>query len=280
MKPVTLKAALRLSLAALPALLALTSPSTASAHRLWLLPSETVLSGADAWITVDAAVSNDLFEPNHRPLDPAAITLTNPDGSAGTIENAATGHLRGTFDVHLTQQGTYRIGLQNSSVFGGYILNGKRERLPRGAPADKLASLIPAGATDVTLRQNMMRNDVFVTLGSPTRTVFKTTGEGLEMDPVTHPDDLVAGEPGRFRFLIDGKPAAGIAVTVIKGGGRWLDKPVELTATTDAKGEAVIPFAHPGMYWLNAQSQDDKATVPGITQRALGYTATLEVQAP
>jgi hypothetical protein len=33
----------------------------AQAHRAWLLPSATVLSGTDAWVTVDAAISNDLF---------------------------------------------------------------------------------------------------------------------------------------------------------------------------------------------------------------------------
>jgi hypothetical protein len=39
-----------------------------SAHRLWLLPSSTVLSGDEGWVTVDAAVSNTLFVFEHRPL--------------------------------------------------------------------------------------------------------------------------------------------------------------------------------------------------------------------
>ena len=41
---------------------------TAQAHRAWLLPSATVLSGTDSWITVDAAISNDLFYFEHHPL--------------------------------------------------------------------------------------------------------------------------------------------------------------------------------------------------------------------
>ena len=42
-------------------LLALVVPFTAQAHKAWLRPSQTVISGSAPWITVDAAVSNDLF---------------------------------------------------------------------------------------------------------------------------------------------------------------------------------------------------------------------------
>ena len=35
------------------------------AHRQWVLPSSTVLSAADPWVTVDAAVSNELFYFDH-----------------------------------------------------------------------------------------------------------------------------------------------------------------------------------------------------------------------
>ena len=53
----------------------------AQAHNAWLLPSTTVLSKAD-WITVDAAVSNDLFFFNHVPLNVQGLQITAPDGSA------------------------------------------------------------------------------------------------------------------------------------------------------------------------------------------------------
>ena len=48
--------------------LAICLPLSAQAHRAWMLPSATVLSGEDPWITVDAAVSNDLFYFEHFPL--------------------------------------------------------------------------------------------------------------------------------------------------------------------------------------------------------------------
>ncbi len=43
------------------ALAALMLPAAAQAHRQWMMPSSTTLSGSESWVTVDAAVSNDLF---------------------------------------------------------------------------------------------------------------------------------------------------------------------------------------------------------------------------
>lgn len=41
---------------------------SAHAHRAWMLPSATILSGDAPWVTVDAAVSNDIFYFEHFPL--------------------------------------------------------------------------------------------------------------------------------------------------------------------------------------------------------------------
>src|SRR3546814_432474 len=81
----------------------------ASAHRQWMLPSATVLSGDDVWVTVDAAISNDLFYFEHHPKRLDSVKAWAPDGSEAPIENQATGRYRSTFDVHLTQKGTWRI---------------------------------------------------------------------------------------------------------------------------------------------------------------------------
>ena len=88
-----------LAAASLVALLA--APVAANAHRQWMLPSATVLSGNDPWITVDAAVSNDLFYFDHNPMRLEGIAVIAPDGSKGEIKNGATGKYRSTFDVQL-----------------------------------------------------------------------------------------------------------------------------------------------------------------------------------
>lgn len=259
---------------------AFVTPVALQAHRQWMMPSATVLSGNDVWVTVDAAVSNDLFYFEHQPMRLNNVKAVAPDGTEVAIENGATGRYRSTFDVHLTKPGTYKIVSGGQGAFGSYKLNGEEKRLPRGLSADKLAGAIPAGATDVKLMETVNRNEVFVTVGAPTDTVLKPTGKGLELVPVTHPNDLVAGEAATFQFLVDGKPAAGLAVTVIPGGIRYRSDLGQMDLKTDAQGKVQVNWAQPGMYWLNASTSDKGATLPGATERRMSYVTTLEVLAP
>ncbi|PZQ22064.1 MAG: DUF4198 domain-containing protein [Sphingopyxis macrogoltabida] len=256
----------------------------ASAHRQWMLPSSTVLSGEDVWVTVDAAVSNDLFYFEHQPLRLDAVKAWAPDGSEATIENKATGRYRSTFDVHLTRKGTWRIASVSDALMGTYDLGGKTERLPRGTTAANLAERVPAGATNVQTAETSNRNEIFVTVGEPTTTLFTPTGKGIEFVPVTHPNDLIAGEAASFQFLIDGKPAANFPVTVIPGGIRYRDQLGQMDLTTDANGKVDVTWPEPGMYWVNvttprAEGEGDASGPPALARRA-SYVTTLEVMAP
>jgi uncharacterized GH25 family protein len=260
------------------------SATSAQAHRQWMLPSATSLSGDDVWVTVDAAVSNDLFYFEHVPMRTDNIKAWFPDGTETKIENASTGKYRSTFDVHLTQKGTYKIANVTNGVMGSYKLNGTETRLPRGTTKEQLATVIPAGATDVQVSEMSGRNEIFVTVGEPTEGVLKPTGVGLEMQPITHPTDLVAGEDARFRFLADGKPAANLEIEVVPGGVRYRDQLGDRKVTTDANGEVSISWPEPGMYWLSASIGGGRGG-PGAAPAAapakrMSYVTTLEVQAP
>ena len=271
-----------LRLAATVALAAMTVVP-ASAHRQWMMPSSTVLSGDDVWVTVDAAVSNDLFYFEHQPMRLDALKAWAPDGTEVQIENKATGRYRSTFDVHLTQKGTYRIASVSDGVMGSYDLNGKTERLPRGTTTANLAERIPAGATNVETAEANNRNEIFVTVGEPTTTLFKPTGKGIELVPVTHPNDLIAGEPATFQFLLDGKPAADLPVTVIPGGIRYRDQLGEIHLKTGADGKVEVTWPEAGMYWLNVttpQAGEAAEGVPPPIARRASYVTTLEVLAP
>ena len=263
------------SLVLAAALATLIAPFGAAAHKAWLRPSQTVLAGNDPWITVDAAVSNDLFYFNHVPIRLDNLAITAPDGSQVQPQNPATGKYRSVFDVQLAQQGTYRIAVVNSGLFASWEEDGKPKRW-RGNAAG-FASEVPKDAKNLRVSQSVSRNETFVTNGSPTTTALQPAGEGIELVPVTHPNDLFEGETATFKVLVDGKPGAGIEFEIVRGETRYRNAQDEIRATTDANGQLQVTWPAAGMYWLEAGTQDDRTSVPQATQRRLGYVATLEV---
>ncbi|QNH16199.1 hypothetical protein HEP74_01324 [Xanthomonas sp. SS] len=250
-------------------------PFSALAHKAWLQPSQTVLAGEKPWITVDAAVSNDLFYFNHVPLRLDNLVITAPDGSVVQPQNPATGKYRSVFDVELAQTGTYRLALVNDGLFANWNENGQRKRW-RGNAAS-FASEVPKGAKDLQVSQSLGRVETFVTNGAPNQTALKPSGRGLELVPVTHPNDLFAGEKATFKLHIDGKPAPGLDVEIVRGGTRYRNAQDELKLTTDAQGSFSVTWPEAGMYWLETTSEDTKTSMPQAKQRRLSYVATLEV---
>lgn len=255
--------------------LALALPFAAHAHKAWLLPSQTVLSGNEPWVTVDAAVSNDLFYFNHVPLRLESVSITGPDGAKVDAQNGATGKFRSVFDVQLSKPGTYRIAMINAGLFANWEENGAPKRW-RGT-AETFAMEVPKDAKNLQVSQNAGRVETFVTNGSPTP--IAATNQGLELVPITHPNDLFAGEAANFQLLIDGQPAKDLKVEVIPGGIRYRDAQNEITTTTDADGKFSVTWPAAGMYWLQTSLQDDKATIAPAKQRRASYVVTLEVLA-
>lgn len=276
--------------------LAVCLPLSAQAHRAWMLPSATVFSGEDPWVTVDAAVSNDLFYFEHfpmriegigaapeqpagqRPRPAAQLQVFAPDGSEVKPQNGAIGRYRSTFDVHLEQKGTYKLAIASQGLFASYKENGEQRRW-MGKKED-FAKQVPAKAEELKVTQSNNRMEVFVTSGNPTEGVLKPTGQGLELSAVTHPNDLFAGEAAEFVFLLDGKPAEGVEVSVIPGGNRYRDELGEIKLVSDAQGKVSVTWPTAGMYWLEAGIKTNKGVAAPATERRAAYSATLEVLAP
>lgn len=250
------------------------SATAVQAHNVWLLPSSTVLSKGD-WITVDAAVSNDLFFFNHNPLGLDNLLVTAPDGSAIKAENIHKGKLRSVFDLNLAQPGTYRVAVLNDGVFARWKdkATGQAKRT-RGTP-ETIAGQIPSDAQEIEVTQSAGRIETFVTVGKPS--TIRPSGKGLELVASTNPTDLVKGEKASFVLQIDGQPAKDLEVTVTPGNTRYRDKIDEITTKTDAKGQFTVTWPQAGMYWLEASTKDGKTSVPQAKERRLSYAATLEV---
>ncbi|MGK2740740.1 DUF4198 domain-containing protein [Tepidicaulis sp. LMO-SS28] len=247
----------------------------AEAHRMWLLPSATVLSGEDPWLIVDGAIANELFYFEYYALPLEGLAITAPDGTSAEPQNLTHVHYRSSFEVQLVQDGTYKVAVAQDAAFAKYMEDGETQYW-RGM-ADEIESVLPAGAEELEVTHLERRFEVFATVGAPTETVFTPTGKGLEMVPVTHPNDLFAGEEATFKLLLDGEPAAGLDVEIVKGGSRYRDAAGGETVTAD--GEGVFSFTWPeaGMYWLGAETVDEKTGIPEAQKRNASYSATLEV---
>ncbi len=276
----------------LAVLIAAALPFSAAAHKQWLLPSSTVVAGKDVWVTVDAAVSNQLYYPDHVAMRLDNIAVTAPDGSTLAPQNGATGKYRSVFDVQLEKEGTYRVANVNAGISARWdtpeSLAAKaatpagqqpgpaaRGGFLRNATAEELATKIPANAQNVQVTEGVGRVETFITKGSTT--AVAAIGKGLELVPVTHPNDLFAGEEATFRLVVDGKPAAGLEVEIVRGATRYRNAQDEITTTTDANGEFKVKWPEAGMYWLETGTTDEKTSVPQAKQRRLSYVATLEV---
>lgn len=105
------------------------------------------------------------------------------------------GKLPSSFDLQLAKPGTYKIAAVSTAVLASWTENGEVKRF-RGT-GQEFSAQAPSGAADLKTIRTLSRYETFVTRDNPTTTVFKTTGEGLELLPVAHPADVVAGEPAR-----------------------------------------------------------------------------------
>jgi uncharacterized GH25 family protein len=175
--------------------------------------------------------------------------------------------------VNLTQSGTYRLAIVGDAIAASWEENGQHKRW-FGAP-EAAAEKIPAKADKLKVWQSVRRIETFVTAGKPTD--VKPSGKGLELVPITHPNDLYAGESAEFQMTLDGKPAADIEVLIVPGGSRYRDQVNEIKLKTDSQGKFSVKWPQAGMYWLDADAEDDKTAIKQASERRLAYVATFEV---
>jgi hypothetical protein len=112
-------------------------------------------------------------------------------------------------------------------------------------------SAVPAGAETMT-SVSFTRTETFVTRGAPDRGALKPSGKGFELEAVTHPNELFAGEAFKFRLLNDGQPTPGVAFSIARAGEAYAEKRFAFNGKTDAAGAAAVTLAEPGVYVLQA----------------------------
>lgn len=264
----------------LSAVAALCFATAADAHRAWIKPDATVLSKDNAWVTFDAAISNEIFARDYVAFRLDTVKAYAPNGEEMPLLNSFTGKTRSVFDLQLTQPGTYKIAQASSNLQARWVdENGERKFWPGRGVVPKAGDFerqVPKQANDLEISEYSRRVETFVTNGMPTETVLQPTNHGLELLPITHPNDLYAGETAQFKLLINGEPAAGAEITVIQEGMRYRAQQEEITATSNAAGEFAITWPQAGQYFVEIDYQDDRGVAPATLRRG-SYAAVFEV---
>lgn len=253
--------------------------TTASAHPVWMLPGGFNLSSdKPEWISVDATASHTVFGAD-KGIGLRDLRITAPDGKVERIGSYFKGHRRSVFDLELEQEGTYQMKIQGKPWAMTTYKIGKRGTEKRGF-FDKLEaeSKLPDGAFDVETISVSRQSLAYVTRMAPTEKVLETRGEGFELQAITHPNDIIAGEAVELKLLMDGKPAVGADVKITASGTRYRDERGNIELKTDAKGALNFTPTQAGPYLLTANFEQ-KSDSPRYDKTVSVIFLTFEAQA-
>jgi len=210
----------------------------AQAHPVWILPNEfSISSDKPEWVTIDVTASNVLFNFDHSiGLEP--VHIYSPDGKKQPVSSYFKGHHRSVFDLQLSQNGTYKVELKRPPFFfTSYKVPGKNSPQRLMANKTQATKQLPADAQEVKTLLIHLSSATYITNNQPSEQVFKPTGEGLELQPLTHPNDIVRGEEAEWKLLLDGQAAANLTVELTPGGTHYRNDRNTLRIPTDSEGK-------------------------------------------
>lgn len=278
----------------------------AQAHTPYLYPN--TFGPSRGFVTVQAGVADSYYFVSDFPIrGDGDFWVTGPSGAPVKVESVAVLKEYAAFDVAVPSEGTYRISTGERAgrqakwvkIDGAWKMvrpaggpGGRGPGGPGGGQAGGAArppgeggpgggrfveeSAIPAGAETIT-SVSYTRTETYVTKGAPSRGALKSVGQGFELEPITHPNEVYAGEAFKFRLLNDGKPVAGVAFEIQHAGDVYADRKFSYEGKTGADGAASVTIAQPGVYVLEASypARTEGAMEPAARNGA--YTLTFEV---
>lgn len=282
----------------------LAASQLAAAHTPYLLP--LTFSVSRPYVSLQAGISDELF------FVPEGAVRTdyyvvNPAGARNKLDRLT--HLKDytSIEADTPEAGTYRFvtGDEGGRVTKFAKVDGawRMVRPPRNpqpaqgemqprpaAPAAASAparapsprfideAALPAGA-EVTEVLSVRRLETYVTKGAPSRGALAVTGQGLEVRPVTHPNEIFIDQGFNFDVLVDGAPVPGLEFTVYRAGNAYEDKKVFAEVKSDARGRVALKFDKAGIYLMTARypAASNAPLTEKPAPRSYGYTMTFEV---
>jgi len=218
----------------------------ADAHDLWLIPPAKVEAGKP--IVVRAVQGMD-FPVGGRPPNAASfrrIVAVGPDGKPTMIMPAGTDGDASLLPMPTDAAGIVAVAVETAPK----ILTLEAEDFNSYLVSDGLLHIYRLRAKEKSLAQPGVERyskspKVLVNLGGGTELqALVVIGLPLEIVPMANPFTRAVGDTLRVRVLFQGKPLAGANLGWDHPGDG--DEPSG-TVRCDAKGEAVLPIAQPGL---------------------------------
>jgi len=203
----------------------------AVAHTPYFAPA-TFQVQAGSILTLDAAFAEAFFVPEAA-FDASRFLVTGPDGRQVAPERVVPLRTRVVVEHTLpAQKGTYRFstGERLGAVFRSWEIDGRK------VSSRDAAEPMPANAKLLSHFQSRIRAETYVSVGAPDRAALRPYGQGLEIVPVTHPDDLYADAPFDFEIRFDGQPLADAEVQIAEAVWTSDRKARETHLRSDAQG--------------------------------------------
>lgn len=253
------------------AVTALAASFATQAHVPYLQPAsfEPIRGG---WVSLDAAFADRFFIPEVA-FDNSSFSVLTPAGTAVKPALLQYSHTRTMAEHQLTDDGTYRFstGLRFGAVFHTYEHNGERKN------SRDENFVLPAGAKSIAHFQAVTRAETYVSKGAPDHTALKPGGEALELEFLSHPNDLYTDSTLRARVLFNGKPLVRQAVSAyfVEAGAN--DEKVTYQLSSDAAGIISFQPEKAGTYLLLSRFRTDAPKTAAVPTYSYTYSVVLEI---
>ncbi len=243
----------------------------AQAHSPYLRPNVFDATNRDH-VTVEASFTETVFS--------AEVAMRSDSfhivGPNGDVPITAVTYLRdlAVFEAPTPVDGLYRL---SSGPRIGRV--GKMYETPSGWKMVGEEDEAPPPDAQMVDVQSITTADVYVVRGAPDQAALRSSGDGLELEPLIQPNDIVAGEDATFRLLFDGRPLADAPVTVFREAGQYDGRKVETEAVTDAEGRFTIRVGDPGAYMTLVRHRTAAPAGSPTPWRSYSHTLTFIAQA-
>ena len=244
---------------------------TASAHTAYLVPAtfEPLRTGV---VTLDASFAEKFFVPDVT-IDETDFHVIDPKGKKSAPDTLQQLSSRAVLEHKLEQDGTYKFstGIRHGAEFRIYELEGERK-----VSRDKEEEL-PKGAKLLQHFRSITKAESYVSKGAPNQRALNPVNEGLEIQLLSHPNDLFVGDAVDFKTLFKGEPVAELEVDIYLAADQFSSDKAELKVTTDKKGKASFAPEQQGLYLLRIRHRSPAPENAGVPLFSYTYSVVVEV---